>query len=314
MTRLSSQPAPVYSNEAIKACREVTRQHAKTFYLGSRFLSKQQREAAWAVYAVCRTGDDLADEAYFGSVKQRQAMIEAWWQDVQAAYAGTPSDHPVWAALAWAVATYDIPLQAFEELYLGFQMDLQEHTFSSMADLELYCHRVAGVVGLMIAPICGYDGGEETLTHALQLGCAMQLTNILRDVGEDLQRGRLYLPTECLTQYNLDRSALEHGKVTPGYQELLRELITLARSWYREADRGIARLHQPGKLAIAVAAHTYAGILTTLEMNQYNNLSQRAFVTRKRKLGLIMRTVWQLYGLGPKRTKTHSSIHIAEGL
>ncbi|MEM8530700.1 MAG: phytoene/squalene synthase family protein [Chloroflexota bacterium] len=295
MTQLSIPPTPVYPTEAIQACRKITRQHAKTFYLGSRFLSKQQRAASWAVYAVCRTGDDLADEPHFGSVKQRRAMITAWWQDIQAAYAGTPSDHPVWAALAWTVATYDIPLQAFEELYLGFQMDLQEHAFISMADLELYCHRVAGVVGLMIAPICGYDGGDETLAYALQLGCAMQLTNILRDVGEDLQRGRLYLPIESLTQHNLNRSTLERGEVTPEYQALLRELIALARAWYREANRGIARLHQPGKLAIAIAAHTYAGILTTLESNQYDNLSQRAFVTRKSKMGLIMRTVWQMY-------------------
>ncbi|NOK61958.1 MAG: phytoene/squalene synthase family protein [Chloroflexi bacterium AL-W] len=295
-------------------CRAITRQHAKTFYLGSLFLSKQQRAAAGAVYAVCRNGDDLAEEPHFGHVTQRRALIEAWWQDIQAAYDGTPSNHPIWIALAWAVTTYDIPLEAFEELYLGFQMDLQRHTFATMADLELYCQRVADVVGLMIAPICGYDGGEETLTHALQLGCAMQLTNILRDVGENLQRGRLYLPTECFIQHNLDRSMLERGEVTPEYQVLLRELIALARSWYHEADKGIAHLHQPGKLAIAIAAHTYADILTTLEHNQYDNLSRRAFVTCKGRLEHILRTVWHLYGSRQKRRNTHPSIHTAGGL
>ena len=286
--------------DAIRECAEITRRHARTFYFGSRFLDASRRAAVWAVYAACRRGDDVVDEPGWGTAEDRRDGLEGWWRDVQAAYAGNPRDDPVWSALAWAVAAYPVPLQAFEELYLGFRMDLNGATPANLADLELYCRRVGGVIGFMVAPICGYRGGEETLARALRLGQAMQLTNILRDVGEDLALNRVYLPGDYLARHDVRRATLERGEVTPEYRALLRELAALARGWYGEARPGIAHLEGPARVAIAVAAQAYEGILDELERNNYDNLSRRAFVTSRRKVALVPVTLWQLYTSRPR--------------
>ncbi len=128
----------------------------------------------------------------------------------------------------------------------------------------------------------------------------MQLTNILRDVGEDLTLNRVYLPGDYLVRHNVRRTTLERGEVTPEYRALLRELAMLARGWYDEARPGIAQLRGPARLAIAVAAHAYEGILDELERNDYDNLSRRAFVTSRRKVALVPATLWQLYTSRPR--------------
>ncbi|GAC1644329.1 MAG: phytoene/squalene synthase family protein [Herpetosiphon sp.] len=291
-----SLPRQDYPRAGVDACREVIRQHANTFYFGSLFLDRARRAAVWAVYAACRIGDDVVDEGVFGTAQERQAGLEAWWQCIENAYAGRPAGEVVWEALAWAVQRYAIPIEAFEELHQGFLMDLNGSAFTCLADLELYCHRVAGVVGLMITPVCGFNGGEQTLAQALRLGQAMQLTNILRDVGEDVQMGRVYLPADMLTTYGLDRGFLLRGEVTPEYQKLMQALVKLARQWYGEGEAGIGQLHGPTRLAVGVAARAYKGILDVLERNQYDNFQHRAVVGGRRKLALIPGTLWQLRG------------------
>lgn len=285
------------SREAIEACRMITRQYAHTFYFGSLLMDARRRAAVWAVYAACRSGDNIVDEDKTLTVERRRALLDRWWRDVQGAYRGERST-AMWGALAWAVATYPVPLAAFEELYQGFLMDLDGSAIMSLPDLELYCRRVGGVIGYMVAPICGYRGGDDTLARALRLGQAMQLTNILRDVGEDLLRNRVYLPHDYLLRYNCDRVMLERGEVTPEYCALIQELIRLARHWYREARPGIAALHGPARLAIAVAAIGYEGILDSLEKNKYDNFSRRAFVSRRRKLALVPTTLWHMRSYG----------------
>jgi phytoene synthase len=284
--------------DAFAACRDVTRQYAHTFYFGSLLMDQQRRAAVWAVYAACRLGDNIVDEGETLTKEERRAHLDIWWHSVQDAYRGESAGASTWSALEWAVNAYPIPLAAFEELYLGFLMDLDGDAITSLVDLELYCRRVGGVIGYMVAPICGYNGGEETLTRALRLGQAMQLTNILRDVGEDLLIDRIYLPQDYLVRYNCDRTVLEHGKVTSEYRTLMQELVFLARCWYREARPGIASLHGPARLAIAVAAIGYEGILDSLEKNNYDNFSRRAFVSRRRKLALVPTTLWQLRTYG----------------
>ncbi|WP_425147734.1 phytoene/squalene synthase family protein [Deinococcus sp.] len=278
---------------ALLHCRDLTRFHSKTFYFGSRFFAPQQREAVWAVYATCRQGDDIADEPGGGPL-----ALADWWARVQAALDGHLSfsqagPDAVTRALSWAAQHYPLPPSAFRELYLGLRMDLQAHEYADMADLELYCRRVAGVVGFMIAPICGYDGGEQTLGYALRLGQAMQLTNILRDVGEDLARGRVYLPVSLRREYGVDAGMLAAGRVTPEYRALMRHLCAVARQWYAEGSNGIGQLHGSGRLAVAAAARAYAGILDALERNDYDNFSRRASVSTPRKLLLLPQVWWQ---------------------
>jgi phytoene synthase len=278
---------------AIKHCRDLTRHHSKTFYLGSRFFPDEQRFAVWAVYAACRSGDDSVDE---GTLQGASERLEAWWYGIQRAYQGLPTDDCVSEALAWAVERYPIPLSAFHELYLGLRMDLDGHVYRDMHDLELYCRRVAGVVGFMITPICGYDGGDATLERALQLGQAMQLTNILRDVGEDALRGRVYVPADLLDRFGVTRDDVMNGQLSPEYVRLVQHLTQVARGWYREGAEGIPSLHGQGRVAVATAARAYEGILTALEGNGCDNFTRRASVSGTRKLLMIPGVLWSLRG------------------
>lgn len=278
--------------QAIQVCRELTKHHSKTFYLGSKFFPLQQRQAVWAVYAVCRTGDDIADES---RPEDAPRALEQWWERTQNALQGHPADDDVNRGLAWAAEHYPLPQEAFYELYLGLKMDLDEMAYQTQADLELYCRRVAGIVGLMISPICGYTGGDETLQKALKLGMAMQLTNILRDVGEDLyNRNRVYIPADLLREFGVTREMMQQGKVTPEYRRLMQHLIGMARRWYREGRDGIPCLKGSGRLAVAVAAKAYEGILDALERNGYDNFHQRAQVSGLRKLAMIPQSWWGL--------------------
>ncbi len=283
-------PAPA---QAVAHCREVTREHSKTFYLGSRLFPLRQRQAVWAVYAACRGGDDIVDESTAQTVG---AELDAWWGRIQNAFAGRAGADPVDTALAWAAHTYPIPLSAFAELHEGLRMDLDDHVYHDMDDLTLYCRRVAGVIGFMIAPVSGYSGGEKTLHHALMLGQAMQLTNILRDVGEDLGRGRVYLPQSLLTEYGVSRADLERGVVTPEYRALMAHLCALARTWYAQGRAGIPCLHGSARLAVATAARAYEGILDDLERAGYDNFRRRAYVSGTRKLLMLPCAWWELRG------------------
>lgn len=286
-TALSTLPT-----SAIEKCRVLTQQHSKTFYFGSRFFPPSQREAVWAVYAACRTGDDIVDEL---ALEEAQIQLERWWNEIERAYLqDCNAPDAVVQALNWAVLGFDIPLEAFHELYLGLQMDLEGYAYQTIADLELYCRRVAGVVGWLVAPICGYSGGPETLERALIMGKAMQLTNILRDVGEDLERGRIYLPADKMAQFGVCVETLHQGHVTPEYRALMQDLIGLARQWYAEGSLGIPKLRGGGRLAVAVAARAYAGILDSLEANDYDNFSKRAYVSGRKKLILIPQVWWDL--------------------
>ncbi|WP_322618527.1 phytoene/squalene synthase family protein [Deinococcus terrestris] len=278
---------------AVAHCRDVTRHHSKTFYLGSRFFGPEERAAVWAVYAACRTGDDVVDERR-GEAAERG--LADWWARVQAAFAGEPGHDPGDVALAWAAGRWPIPLSAFGELHQGLQMDLRGAEYHTLDDLLLYCRRVAGVVGFMIAPISGYRGGERTLHAALRLGQAMQLTNILRDVGEDLERGRVYLPATLMREFGVSRAALEAGEVTPEYRALMRHLSGLAREMYAEGRAGIPCLNGSARLAVQVAAHSYEGILDDLARADYDNFRRRAYVSGTRKLMLLPRAWWELRG------------------
>ena len=282
--------APQQLDAAVQHCRELTKAHSKTFYFGSRFFPPTQRRAVWAVYAACRRGDDIADEPGGG-----EAALLSWWEDTRAALGGLPSTpHPVDTALGWAARHYPLPADAFHELYLGLQMDLNGYEYRQMADLELYCRRVAGVVGFMIAPICGYSGGERTLEYALRLGQAMQLTNILRDVGEDMARGRVYLPSRLMAEYGVTLAMLQAGQVTPPYRALMRRLSQQAREWYAEGRAGLPYLHGSGRLAVTAAARAYEGILDALEANDYDNFRRRAHVSGPRKLLMLPGAWWEV--------------------
>jgi 15-cis-phytoene synthase len=270
--------------DALEFCRRVTEQHSKTFYFGSRFFPAAQRDAVWAVYAACRIGDDTVDEL---EGKAARNALEEWRTRVESAIRGEPDGDPMARALAWAAERFPLQYDPYLELYQGLEMDLECYSFQTLEDLMLYCRRVAGVVGWMITPIAGYDGGEATLERALKLGMAMQITNILRDVGEDLERGRIYLPQELMDKHGVRQRDLLERRINDGYVALMRELDGIARDLYREGWRGLPRLRGPAQIAVAVAATAYEGILGAVERNGFDNFNKRASVSGRRKIAMI---------------------------
>lgn len=282
---------------AIEHCTALTRKHSSTFYLGSRLFAPQERRAVSVIYAVCRTADDAVDEA--PNPAAALYGLDRWRDGVERAYAGRPRRaEPLEVGLAWVLERYPLGQAPFDELYLGLESDVGMREVEDMADLLLYCERVAGVVGLMIAPIAGFDGGEATLAHARALGQAMQLTNILRDVGEDLERGRLYLPASHLRRYGVGLAELRSGEVTENYVFLLEDLALAAHRLYRQGWQGIPRLHGAARTAVGVAALNYEGILHKLRQNSYDNLTRRAHLRPFERLALIPRALFSAYAGG----------------
>lgn len=283
------------TSEAISYCNKLTKEHSSTFYLGSRLFGPQERKAVAVVYAVCRSGDDAVDEV--SSPEMSEANLKTWWCHVERAYAQTPDEQePLELALAWVLQHYDVPKAAFEELYLGLASDIYPQMLETMDELMLYCRRVAGIVGLLISPIAGYRGGETTLEQALALGNAMQLTNILRDVGEDLARNRCYLPQELLTKYGVELDALRRGEVSDNYIALLTELSDLSHKLYRQGWQGIPKLKGVAATAVGVAALNYEAILHKLRQNNHNNLTRRAHLKTYERIALIPKAFYSVYG------------------
>jgi phytoene synthase len=216
------------------------------------------------------------------------ADLERWWEGINRAYARRPEAE--WErALAWALERWDIPRELFTDLRRGFLADLGPVRLQGMDELMTYCYQVAGTVGRMIAPIGG--AGPEAGEAAVRLGQAMQLTNCLRDVGEDLARGRVYIPAELLARYGVSLEDLRHGRVTPPYVALMRELAREARGLYREGLRGLCYLRN-GRAAVALAALQYQGILDKLERGGWDNLSRRASLSPCERFRLLPRALW----------------------
>jgi phytoene synthase len=266
-----------------QAVSEIIRRHSATFYYGSLLFWGEARKGAWAVYAACRIGDDAVDES-----SNPLANLNEWWAGIERAYAGAPREG--WeVALAWALQRWDIPKQAFADMKEGFLADLNPVRLETLQELYTYCYRVAGTVGLMIAPIGG--AGEAGRDAAIKLGQAMQLTNCLRDVGEDLALGRVYLPAELMCKHEVSLEDLRQGCISPRYVALMRELALEARRLYREGLAGLKYL-QTGRGAIALAALQYQGILDKLELNGWDNLSRRASLSTYERVLLLPKAIW----------------------
>ncbi|GAA6754609.1 phytoene/squalene synthase family protein [Thermus thalpophilus] len=260
-----------------KCLARLVRSHSATFYLGSLLFPKAERQGAWAVYAACRMGDEAVDGPGGG-----WEALSAWWEGVERAYAGRPLAE--WeVGLAWALERWAIPLEAFAHMKEGFLTDLGPVRLKTEAELLRYCYQVGGTVGRMMAAVAGGEGAEG---EAIALGQAMQLTNILRDVGEDLGRNRVYLPEALLARYGVCLEDLRAGRITPGYRDLMAHLEAQARALYRTGLKGLPRL-RVGRAAIALAALQYQGILDKLKRLGYQNLSRRAHLKPWERLWLL---------------------------
>jgi len=267
-------------------CRQKAAQSGSSFYYSFLFLSPDRRRAITALYAFCREVDDAVDEPSDPSAA-RAALL--WWRgEVARLFAGNPQ-HPVTRALAPWIAPYGISEARLNEIMDGMEMDLTQTRYLDFTGLKLYCHRVAGVVGVLAAGIFGYRNAK-TLEYAERLGLAFQLTNIIRDVGEDARHDRIYLPMDELKGFEVTASDILNGRHTENFTRLMRFQTERAMSCYDEAlnllpeeDR---RAQRPGLMMTAI----YRTLLDEIAEDGFQVLKQRVALTPVRKLWIAWRT------------------------
>lgn len=275
--------APVLVDEAYEYCRAIARRIARTFYYGSLFLPIEKRRASWALYAFCRTADDIADKP--DVCPDPSSELARWRSALEETYAGHPRGL-VMTAWADMLARYPVPIQPALDLLDGVAMDLRGQRYQTFDDLRLYCYRVAGTVGLLMSPILGYSD-PIALGAAVDLGIAMQLTNILRDIGEDLSAGRVYLPAEDMERFGYSHEELTHGIINPAFVTLLEFEMARAEDYYRSGLRGIHLLDTDVRLAIALSATLYRAILSRIRRNGYDVFTRRAHISFPGKLAAL---------------------------
>jgi phytoene synthase len=267
-------------------CQSKAAQSGSSFYYSFLFLPAERRRAITALYAFCREVDDIVDEINDADLARTKL---AWWSnEISELFHGSPQ-HPVTRALAPAVKTFDLPESRFHDVIAGMEMDLSRNRYDSFQDLTVYCHRVAGVVGLMAAEIFGRTQ-DATLEYAENLGTAFQLTNIIRDVGEDARRDRVYLPLDELERFGVDPGDILHGRTSSRFTDLIGYQIARARNFYARAFAALPdsdrRAQRPGLVMAAI----YQSLLNDIETRNTDVLTTRASMTPIRKLWIAWRT------------------------
>ncbi len=277
------------TDEGYLSARAVTRHHAKSFYFSSVALFGARRRGAFALYAFCRRLDDLVDQpgtdpaALPGLLDQARELVNGLFKrgEVKALH---PWPEAELHAFLDTIERYGIRQQPFLDLIDGMQMDLTIDRYATWADLDLYCYRVAGTVGLMMAPLLGTTN-PVALSHAADLGRAMQLTNILRDVREDLGRGRIYLPQEDLEDFDVTEDDLKRGVLNDRTRGLLALQVSRARTLYASAQQGVPYLNGLGsQRVVRLMGEIYGGILDVIEERDLDVFSSRASLPTSRKL------------------------------
>ncbi len=267
--------------DAYTECERITRINSKSFFFSSQFLPPEKRQAIRALYAFCRVSDDIVDQPT--SYSNAAAALATWVKLVRAPY--PPAQHAVLSAWHDTVTRYDIPAALIDELLAGIAMDLTAARYETFAELWVYCYRVASVVGLMSMHIIGYV--PEAVDYAIQLGIALQLTNILRDVGEDAERGRIYLPQEDLAAFGISDAEVLASCHSREMCNMLAAQIMRADRIYDVAWKGVGMLATDSQLAIGAAAQIYRGILREIEAAKYDVFQHRASVPLHKKLYIL---------------------------
>jgi 15-cis-phytoene synthase len=283
-------------------CEQLTHLHSRTFYLASSLLPPENRRAVRALYAFCRVTDDLVDRAH-GDV---ETSLTSWKKRSLASY---PEEDDL-VSLAWTDTrqAYNIPHLFAEQLINGVAMDLNKVRYKTFDDLTVYCYGVACTVGLMAMHIIGYRS-QEAIPYAIRLGVALQLTNILRDVGEDWRAGRVYLPQQELDAFGLNEGDLATGLNHHRWREFMRFQIERNREIYAKAMPGIRLLKREGRFAIAAAAELYRSILNKIEEQNYDIFYRRAAVSTWGKLRQLPGIWWRSRSGDIRPSKKVTPVH-----
>ena len=271
-------------------CRKETQQWAKTFYLGTLLLPYEKRKAIWAIYVWCRRTDELMDspEALKKSEEELSESLNSWEENTKNIFKGivkTDLD----AVLSDTLEKYPQTIDPYLDMIAGQRMDLTKFRYKNFDELKLYCYRVAGTVGLMTQNVMGIDAFYEAASWievpdiseaAIALGIANQLTNILRDVGEDRQRGRIYIPQDEIKNFGYSEEELMLGKINPQWKNLMAFQLNRAREWFKSSEEGIKWLSADARWPVWTSLRLYRKILNSIENLDYDVFNNRAYVNK----------------------------------
>lgn len=272
--------------QAYLYCESIAKKHSKTFYLASSLLPFEKRRSARALYAFCRTSDDIVDR-FDENHKQK---LDDWRK--RSLSDSISKDDPITIAWADTRFRFNIPSGYAEQLISGVEMDLNLKRYNTFDELTEYCYGVAGTVGLMVMHIIGFSD-KSAVTYAIKLGVALQLTNILRDIREDYMSGRIYLPQTELSGFGLNEENIAESLNDERWKKFMKFQIERNRILYKESLPGISMLNPDGRFAIGAAAELYRAILDDIESNDYNVFSRRAYVSDWRKIKMLPGIWWR---------------------
>jgi phytoene synthase len=251
--------------QSYEYCQEVTERSKTSFALAIRLLPKEKRRALYAIYAYCRLADDVADDG---------------------ADPACLRDPRLRGAMEDAIERFSIPRKYFDEILVGTKMDLEKTRYETFEELQSYCYHVAGAVGLACLHVFGYEG-QEALRHAEDLGTAMQLTNIIRDVKEDAGRDRIYFPREDWRRFGVEEREILAGRLTSGLKSLLEFEVSRARAWFEKGERLLAHVDEKARKCPAAIATVYKALLDRIEARGYDVFSKRVGLTTAQKLKVL---------------------------
>ena len=275
-------------DQAYEICRKETQQWAKTFYLGTLLLPQEKRKAIWAIYVWCRRTDEIMDseEASTKSQDELSDNLDKWEENTKNVFKGNIKSE-LDLVLLDTIEKYPQSIQPYLDMIEGQRMDLNKFRYKDFDELKLYCYRVAGTVGLMTQNVMGIDSAytsapwsakPDPSEAAIALGIANQLTNILRDVGEDRERGRIYLPQADIKKFNYSEEKLLKGVIDNHWKSLMKFQLTRAREWFQKSEDGIKWLSSDARWPVWTSLRLYRGILDSIERLDYDVFNNRAFV------------------------------------
>ena len=275
-------------DQSYEICRKETQKWAKTFYLGTLLLPQEKRKAIWAIYVWCRRTDEIMDsvEASTKSQDELSDNLDEWEENTKNVFKGNIKSE-LDSVLLDTIEKYPQSIQPYLDMIDGQRMDLNKFRYKDFDELKLYCYRVAGTVGLMTQNVMGIDSAytsapwsamPDPSEAAIALGIANQLTNILRDVGEDRQRGRIYLPQADIEKFNYSEEELLQAKINKQWKSLMNFQLKRAREWFEKSEDGIKWLSSDARWPVWTSLRLYRGILDSIERLDYDVFNNRAFV------------------------------------
>ncbi|HLA36109.1 MAG TPA: presqualene diphosphate synthase HpnD [Rhodocyclaceae bacterium] len=270
-------------------CLQKTIASGSSFYYSFLFLEPERRQAITALYAFCREIDDVVDECSDPNLARAKL---AWWRsEIAALYRGQPS-HPIARALSSVIPRFSLPQELLMEIVDGMEMDLDQNRYPDFKSLHLYCYRVASVVGLLSAELFGYTD-RRTQQYAHDLGLAFQLTNIIRDVGEDARRGRIYLPLDELERFGVSETDILQARYSDNFRRLMEFQVARANETYAGALAKLPTVDRKPQLPGLIMASIYRSLLDEIRRDGCQVLDRRTSLTPLRKLWLAAKTWWR---------------------